>query len=93
MNTKDAFYKKLTTSLDETTTFPAAYLYKFIVPTTEGQEAEVKAIFKNTNAKIDTKPSKTGKYISISIKLTLASSKEVIAYYKKVEPIKGIISL
>ncbi|MFD2528074.1 MULTISPECIES: DUF493 family protein [Polaribacter] len=93
MSNKNEFYSKLKIQLDDTTKFPADYLYKFIVPSTENQVAEVEAIFNNTGAVINTKKSKTGKYVSVSIILKIKSSDEVIAYYKKAENIKGIISL
>ena len=93
MNNKDEFYTKLKVQLEDTTRFPADYLYKFIVPTTENQVAEVEGIFDKTGAVIKTKKSKTGKYVSVSIMLKLKNSDEVISYYKKAEKIKGIISL
>ena len=93
MNDKDTFYKKLQGQLDDTTTFPADYLYKFIVPTDKNQVTEVAKLFDNTGAVINTKKSKTGKYISVSIVLKVQTSIEVISYYKKAEKIKGIISL
>jgi putative lipoic acid-binding regulatory protein len=93
MDKTDEFYSKLKVQLDDTTNFPADYLYKFIVPTLENQVAEVKNIFDNTGAVIKTKKSKTGKYVSVSIILKLKTSEEVIAYYKKAAKIKGIISL
>ncbi len=93
MSDKDNFYSKLKIQLDDTTDFPADYLYKFIVPASENQVTEVESIFNNTAAVIKTKNSKTGKYVSVSIILKLNSSDEIIAYYKKVEKIKGIISL
>ncbi|AQS93547.1 hypothetical protein BXQ17_05355 [Polaribacter sp. BM10] len=93
MSNKNEFYSKLKIQLEDTTKFPADYLYKFIVPSTENQVAEVEAIFNNTGAVINTKKSKTGKYVSVSIILKIKSSDEVIAYYKKAENIKGIISL
>ena len=93
MGNKDEFYSKLKVQLDDTTNFPADYLYKFIVPTLENQVAEVKNIFDNTGAVIKTKKSKTGKYVSVSIILKLKTSEEVIVYYKKAAKIKGIISL
>jgi len=49
--------------------------------------------FDSKGAVIKTKKSKTGKYISITIVLKLKNAEEVISYYKKVENIKGIISL
>lgn len=93
MNNKDEFYTKLKVQLEDTTKFPADYLYKFIVPTTENQVTEVEHIFDKTGAVIKTKKSKTGKYVSVSIMLKLKNSDEVISYYKKAEKIKGIISL
>lgn len=93
MSDKDEFYNKLKVQLDDTTDFPADYLYKFIVPTTENQVEEVENIFDNTGAVINTKKSKTGKYISVSIILKVKNSDQIIAYYKKAEKINGIISL
>ena len=93
MSDKDDFYSKLKIQLDDITDFPADYLYKFIVPASDNQVAEVESIFNNTGAVINTKNSKTGKYVSVSIILKLNSSDEIITYYRKVEKIKGIISL
>ena len=93
MSDKDDFYSKLKIQLEDTTDFPADYLYKFIVPASENQVTEVESVFNNTGAVIKTKNSKTGKYVSVSIILKLNSSDEIIAYYRKVEKIKGIISL
>ena len=93
MSDREAFYIKLKGQLEDTTKFPAKYLYKFIVPTDENQEEEVKSLFDKGGAVIETKKSKTGKYISLSIFLNVKSADEVIAYYKKADVIKGIISL
>ena len=93
MDNTDEFYSKLKVQLDDTTMFPADYLYKFIVPTLENQAAEVKRIFDNTGAVIKTKKSKTGKYVSVSIIIKLKTSDEVIVNYKKAAKINGIISL
>ena len=93
MQDREAFYIKLKAQLEDTTKFPADYLYKFIVPTDANQAQEVKDIFNGVGAVIDTKKSRTGKYISVSINLKVKSADEVISYYHKVETIKGIISL
>ncbi|KGL63000.1 DUF493 family protein [Polaribacter sp. Hel1_85] len=93
MSDKKEFYTKLKVQLDDTTTFPADYMYKFIVPTDGNQVKEVEALFNNSGAVINTKKSKTGKYVSVSIVLKVESSDKVISYYKKAEKIKGIISL
>lgn len=93
MSDKQAFYEKLKESLENTTKFPAEYLYKFIVPAKGNKVVEIEDLFKDRLAKISTKESKTGKYISVSIKVKLASADEVILYYKHAEKIEGIISL
>lgn len=93
MSKKEDFYIKLKNQLEDTTSFPADYMYKFIVPSDANQVQEVQALFNNKGAIINTKKSKTGKYISVSIVLNIKSSEEVISYYKKAEKIKGIISL
>jgi putative lipoic acid-binding regulatory protein len=93
MSDKNAFYTKLKVQLEDTTEFPADYMYKFIVPSDENQLNEVQTVFDNKGAVVKTKKSKTGKYISITIVLKIKSAEEVISYYKKVESIKGIISL
>ncbi len=93
MSDKEDFYVKLKGRLDNTTKFPTEYLYKFIVPAEGKKVEEIESIFKDTVARITTKASKTGKYISVSIKVKLASSDEVISYYKRAGGIEGIISL
>ena len=93
MSDKNAFYTKLKVQLEDTTEFPADYMYKFIVPSDENQLNEVQTVFDNKGAVVKTKKSKMGKYISITIVLKIKSAEEVISYYKKVESIKGIISL
>lgn len=93
MEDKDIFYKKLQWQLEETTQFPSDYLFKFIVPTTDNQVDEVKNLFNNNGAVINTKKSKTGKYVSVSIVLNVENATTIISYYQKAEKIKGIISL
>ena len=93
MQDKESFYIKLKAQLEDTTKFPADYLYKFIVPSDANQAEEVKDLFDKGGAIIDTKKSKTGKYISVSIRLKVKNADEIIAYYKRAEKIKGIILL
>jgi hypothetical protein len=61
MKDRDNFYKKLKNQLDDTTTFPSDYLYKFIVTSEGDKVALVKEIFKDKNATITIKKSKTEK--------------------------------
>tara|TARA_R110000737_G_scaffold351434_1_gene393706 strand:+ start:807 stop:1094 length:288 start_codon:yes stop_codon:yes gene_type:complete len=87
------FYKKLKEQLTETSNWPSNYLYKFIVETETVKIDRINTIFDNMGAVIDLKKSKNGKYTSVSIRVDLASPDEVIAKYKEVGAIEGVISL
>ena len=93
MSKQTEFYDKLKESLDNSSTYPSKYLFKFIVPTTKNQLKEVKDIFDLPGVVINTKASRTNKYISVSITKVVKSSDEIIAKYKEVAGIEGIISL
>ena len=90
---REEFYQNLKVKLDENSSFPSQYLYKFIVPVTGAKSEEIISIFSNKNAKIATKESKTGKFVSVSIQMLVQSSDEVIVHYRSVEHIEGLISL
>lgn len=87
------FYVRLKGELDRTTTWPALYLYKFIVPTNDEKIKQIETIFDNTGAVIKTKTSSNGKYTSLSIEVNLDSSDAVIDKYKEVSAVEGVISL
>lgn len=93
MQKQTAFYKKLKEQLDRSTTFPSAYLFKFIVPTDKDQLQQVREVFATSGAEIRTKNSKTDKYISISITMNVKNSEEIIQKYKDVSEVEGILSL
>ena len=87
------FYKKLREQLTETSKWPSNYLYKFIVETETDKIDRINTIFDNMGAVINLKKSKNGKYTSVSITVDLDSPDEVIAKYKEVGAIEGVISL
>lgn len=93
MENKEEFYKKLKSTLDETTRFPTKYLYKFIVPADKDKVDKIHDVFNFGGAVIDTKSSKTGKFKSISILIKMSSSQEIIDKYKEVGQVEGVISL
>ena len=93
MKDREAVYEKLKKQLDETTAFPSDYMYKFIVPSSGEQSSQIENIFNNTGAVINTKKSKTGKYISVSVLIKVDNASKVIEYYKKAESVEGVISL
>ncbi len=87
--TKEDVFKKLKELLDENQTFPSPYTFKFIVP--HDKVNELKAII--ARGSFSLKPSRTGKYISVSVTLEMKSSDEIIYLYKAVAIVEGLISL
>lgn len=93
MSKESDFYNKLRKSLDETTEFPSKYMYKFIIPTGEENFKKIETIFDNMGAVINSKPSKTGKYTSLTILVKMDSPDHVISKYQEVSKVEGVISL
>ncbi len=93
MQNQEEFYIKLKGSLEETMTFPSEYMYKFIVPNQEIKIDQIKEVFNFAGAVITTKLSKTGKYISLTVLVKVDSSAMIIAKYKEVSQVEGVISL
>jgi len=87
------FYDRLKVELDLSNSWPALYLYKFIVPTDEDNIVRVEEAFDCMGAVIKTTKSKTGKFTSISVDVMMKDSQEIIDKYIEVSTIKGIISL
>jgi len=89
----EEFYERLREELNNTSTWPSEYLYKFIVPTDTKKIEEIENAFDNIGAVIQTTQSKNAKYTSISINVLLESPESVIEKYIAVSTIEGIISL
>ncbi|WP_159023968.1 DUF493 family protein [Formosa sp. L2A11] len=90
----DEFYSKLKTQLYDTASWPAVYLYKFIVLSDPKKIGEIEGIFNDLGAVIKTQPSKNGKYTSISINAKMKDPESIIEKYKEVsENVEGVISL
>ncbi|KLT70903.1 MULTISPECIES: DUF493 family protein [Flavobacterium] len=87
------FYERLKTELDNSNTWPAEYLYKFIMPSVADNVERVERAFDSMGAVIKTTKSKTGKFTSVSVDVTMNSADEVIVKYKEVSTIEGIVSL
>lgn len=89
----DEFYSKLKAQLSDTSLWPAPYLFKFIVPSSEDKITQICSFFNHEGAVIDTKESRTGKYTSVSINVKMKDPDAVIAKYKEVAAVEGVISL
>lgn len=95
MDTKktEEFYIKLKSQLEDTSTWPSIYLYKFIVPTDAEKINQIENIFDNIGAVIESRKSKKGKYTSLSVTVNLKNADAVIEKYKEVGEVEGVISL
>lgn len=87
------FYKRLKEQLEDDKTWPRPYLYKFIVPGDAEKIARVEEAFDGCNANIQITNSSTGKFSSVSVKLMVKSSQDIIDKYITVSTIEGIVSL
>lgn len=75
--------------LEQTHTFPGLYTFRFVVP--QARFADVQRLFPDTE--LQTRLSRTGKYISVSARVTVPSADAVIALYAQAATIDGIVSL
>ena len=89
----EEFYVRLKAELEANTTWPAEYLYKFIVPSIQDNIDQIERAFDCMGAVIKTTKSKTGKFTSVSVNVEIKSPQEVIDKYLEVSTIEGIISL
>ncbi|MDG1913351.1 MAG: DUF493 family protein [Crocinitomix sp.] len=84
-------YDKLRELL-ENLDYPSVYLYKFIVMQDQNKVVDIKRCFSET-AEFNTRPSKNGNYISVSIKEMMLTSEAIIDRYKSVAKIENVIKL
>jgi putative lipoic acid-binding regulatory protein len=85
-------YEGLRTQLEDRD-WPAVFLFKFIVPADNQKVAEAEALFDAKVAQIELRPSKTGKFISISAKEMMLDVDSIIDRYKKATKIEGLMAL
>lgn len=86
---KPAKKKSFKELLDDKYKWPTTYTFKFIVK--PSQLEEITKLLNTTQ--VTTRTSKNGKYISVTAKMMMSSSDDVINIYKKAGLIKGIIAL
>ncbi len=89
----EEFYERLRIQLEDNSSWPSTYLYKFIVPTDQAKIDQIYDIFDQNGAVIESKKSKNGNYTSVSITVVMEDPLAVIAKYKEVSAVEGVISL
>ena len=90
--TESSDKERMRKQLDATHTWPCEFMFKFIVPKGNENEAALRAIF-GLKAKLQMKESSTGKYKSFTILDRVKSADEVFSRYGAASQIPGIISL
>jgi uncharacterized protein len=83
-------HQKFRALLEEEYVWPADFHFKFIVPV--GQVDALQSLL-NTTARVNVRLSRNNRYASVSARMKMASSDEVIYVYEKVGSIEGIIAL
>ena len=84
-------YANLKEKLESVEKFPGVYNFKFIITGGLDKIQDLRAILPHDE--FIEQPSKTGKYVSITVKKTMQNADEVIAVYKQAGNIKGIMIL
>ena len=90
---KKAFYDRLQEELKKNTDWPALYMYKFIVPNLDENVEKIKNRFDNQDIRLNKNYSKTGKYVSVTIRTRENNPEAVINRYKAMEDIDGLVAL
>jgi putative lipoic acid-binding regulatory protein len=85
-------FEKFKKKLEETTSFPSVYMFKFIIKSENRNIALVENLF-GPESDILTKESEKGKYTSITARQVVMNVEEIIEIYKRASVIKGIIFL
>ena len=82
-------YSDFIKQLEDQHTWPSEYMFKFIVP--RNSEEEVRNIFQDQE--LLARESSNGNYTSITVKMVINATSEVIKIYEEAYKIEGIISL
>lgn len=81
--------KNLKEKLDQQYSWPSLYMFKFIVA--KGEEDKVLHLFPQNDVAV--KESKNGNYVSVTAKVMMCSSDDIIKIYEEAYKIEGVISL
>lgn len=86
-------FASLRQKLDETQTWPAIYMFKFIVPADNEKIAHLQSLFNTQESEVVTRASSKGNFISLTAKELMLSTDKVIERYEQAAKIDGVISL
>lgn len=88
----DAQLEKLKEALMQTFKAPDVYMFKFIVPNDNVSLAKVMNLF-DEGAEVNSRGSKSGKYMSITAREMMMSVDSIIEKYEKAFQIQGLMAI
>ncbi len=88
----DAQLEKLKEALLQTFKAPDVYMFKFIVPNDNVSLAKVMNLF-DEGAEVNSRGSKSGKYMSITAREMMMSVDSIIEKYEKAFQIQGLMAI
>jgi hypothetical protein len=88
----EEFLRLLEQRLTRRGNWPAVYMFKFIIADSNRDYAMLRSLF-GDEARIFTRHSSGGKYISVTVKEMMLSPAEIVERYRKASVIEGIIAL
>ncbi|MDB2702239.1 DUF493 family protein [Flavobacteriaceae bacterium] len=89
----EEFYSRFHEQLQLSQEWPGKYLFKFIVRIGEVDEKVLTDLFLATDATFSRKESSKNTFVSLSVLVTMDSPSAIVAIYKQVKTIKGVITL
>ena len=89
----EEFYSRFHEQLLVSQEWPGKYLFKFIVRIGEVEEKVLTDLFLATDATFSCKESSKNTFVSLSVLVTMDSPSAIVAIYKQVKTIKGVITL
>lgn len=87
--TDRAWWDRFQNLLDDQIEWPSEYLFKFIVPSERLDD--LKRVFEGHPVKV--RSSSKGNYKSVTARIKMHSSSDVVAVYNAVAEVEGVISL
>ncbi len=90
---REEFYKRLRNELEKTHEWPVRYMFKFILPNDEENIRKVQERFSDIEHDFKQSFSRSGKYVSLSFIAEMADPDQIIARYRKMEDIPGLIAI
>ena len=88
-----SFYDRFHQQLLESNSWPGFYVFKFIIASSETNEAILLELFENDKVKVNVRSSSNGKYTSISVAGKFGNPDIIIKKHKQAAKIPNIIQL